>query len=287
MSQFKPPLPLGHRTRESTLFMAEKFAFDQCLRQSRAVDFDERLLCSGALGVKGAGHKFLAGSAFALDEYGDLCLGDSLDQRTCFLDQATLAEDFTVGIVHSAIRHGSVGLGDVVEITRLVQGNFNLLARKGLGQIVKSPSLEAFQHKGIGFAVDQWNDQRLFGALVEVAEEIEQLAFRQLGVDKNQVELILAKVIVDVLNGSRLSHVDSLVANKLSHCSTQIFIALGQYDLLKWHLVQAYSFKLSGVGTSRRQPTDYSVAKRVTYPEEPCHAEVSIFRSPCRASLSS
>ena len=284
MGQFEPSLPLGHGTGERSLLVAEELALDQRLRQGGAVDLDKRLLRPRALRVQRPGNKFLAGAAFALDQHGDLCLRNPLDQRACSGDQVAFPENFPVGIVHHALHHGRIGPGDVVEVAGLVQCNLDLLAGKGLGQVVEGARLETIQNEGVRFAVDQRDQERLFGPLTDVPEKVQQLAFGQFRIDENQVELILAEIVVDILYRTRLGHIDPLAADKLSHRSAKIVVAFGQYDLFKWHLVLPESVRLSGAGTFRPPPPGCSAARRVTDWEAPCHAEVSVFRSPGRAS---
>src|ERR1039458_6629451 len=55
-------------TGEGTLFMAEQFALQECLRNGAAVDGDEQARFSGATPVDGEGGHLLAGAALAQDE---------------------------------------------------------------------------------------------------------------------------------------------------------------------------------------------------------------------------
>jgi hypothetical protein len=55
-------------TGECALLVTENFAFEQRVRKSRAVHFDERPRLSGALVVKRAGHELFARTGFASNE---------------------------------------------------------------------------------------------------------------------------------------------------------------------------------------------------------------------------
>ena len=79
---------------ERALFVAEKLAFDEVFRNGGAIDFDERGVGARALAVKGAGHQFLAGAAFARDQHGGLGAGDLADQLAQILHGRALAQQF-------------------------------------------------------------------------------------------------------------------------------------------------------------------------------------------------
>ena len=130
MRQFKSPLPLGHRPGEGALFVSKKLTLDQCLRQGSTIYLDKRLLRTGALAVQCPRHQFLARSAFALNQHGDLRLGHTLDHLARLLDQLAFTENLTLGIIDGTLNNRRIGLGNLVVITGLVQRNLDLLAGK-------------------------------------------------------------------------------------------------------------------------------------------------------------
>ena len=65
---------------EGALLVAEQFALQQGFRYGGAVDGDERLVGTQAVGVNGAGHQFLAGAALAADEHGRIAFRHSPDE---------------------------------------------------------------------------------------------------------------------------------------------------------------------------------------------------------------
>ena len=70
-----------HRSCKCALFMAEDLAFNQRLRNSRAVDGDKRLGFARTQGVEGPCNQLLAGAAFAGDQHGHIRRRDALDER--------------------------------------------------------------------------------------------------------------------------------------------------------------------------------------------------------------
>src|SRR5262249_25559651 len=58
------------RAGEGAALVTEKFALEDRLGESRAVDRDERLVRPRALGVDGAGDELLAGATLSDDEHG-------------------------------------------------------------------------------------------------------------------------------------------------------------------------------------------------------------------------
>ena len=63
---------LRHRAGEGAFFVAEKFAFEQVLRDGGAIDLDQRARGARAPGVDDVGQHFLADAAFAGDEHAAL-----------------------------------------------------------------------------------------------------------------------------------------------------------------------------------------------------------------------
>lgn len=65
--------------------MAEQFTFDQLLRQGGAVNRDEGLVFSQATGLEVSRDKFLAGSAFTLNENRFVCRPGAFNQSVYLL----------------------------------------------------------------------------------------------------------------------------------------------------------------------------------------------------------
>ena len=61
---------------ERAFDVPEKFAFQERVRQRRAIHGDERLLAAAAAAVQRLGDKLLAGAAFAHDEHRGVGIGD-------------------------------------------------------------------------------------------------------------------------------------------------------------------------------------------------------------------
>jgi len=62
VGEFEAALALGDGAGERALFVAEKFALDEVLRDGGAIELDEGGVGALALAVEGAGDKFLAGA---------------------------------------------------------------------------------------------------------------------------------------------------------------------------------------------------------------------------------
>ena len=68
MRQFEAPQPGACRPCKSPLFVPEEFAFEQLLRYGPAIDRHQREIAPVAVEMDGLGHKFLACSAFAIND---------------------------------------------------------------------------------------------------------------------------------------------------------------------------------------------------------------------------
>src|SRR5690554_3230575 len=68
----EPALAGGRSAGEGTFFVAEQFRFNQVFGDGRHVQGDERVVGPGAVVVQGLGHQFLAGAAFAVNQYGNV-----------------------------------------------------------------------------------------------------------------------------------------------------------------------------------------------------------------------
>src|SRR3974390_237661 len=68
--QFEAARAAFEGASEGAFFMAENFAFNESLRDGRAIDGDERPALAGAKRVDGARNQFLAGAAVSRNQYG-------------------------------------------------------------------------------------------------------------------------------------------------------------------------------------------------------------------------
>jgi hypothetical protein len=78
---------------ERAAFVAEQFAFEQLLRDGRAIDGEERLGVAFAVMIDGAGDEFLTRAAFAGDERGGIGSGDLADEFEDLLHRFAATDD--------------------------------------------------------------------------------------------------------------------------------------------------------------------------------------------------
>jgi hypothetical protein len=69
---FKLADPLSFRSRQRSLLVTEQFAFKQVLRDSRAMNGQERTIGPLAILTDRAGNDFFASAAFAKNQHGDV-----------------------------------------------------------------------------------------------------------------------------------------------------------------------------------------------------------------------
>ena len=114
--------PPGVRAGVSAAFVAEQFAFQQRLRDGRAIHRDERLVGAFAVLVNRPRHQFLARAGFAANEHGDGSGGHTPDFLVDGLHGAAVADDGGLGGVGFAhfqwLGHEAAaghGFGDEIE----------------------------------------------------------------------------------------------------------------------------------------------------------------------------
>ena len=104
---FEASLALRHRAGECAFLMAEQFAFQQRLRQGRAVEFDEAAARTRRVVMDGVGDQFLAGTGLAAYQHGGVPLRH---QPHLFEDAAHglgMADDIVEAVLpaHGAAQH--------------------------------------------------------------------------------------------------------------------------------------------------------------------------------------
>src|SRR5687767_4005739 len=81
------------RSRESSLLVPEKFRFEEILRNSGAVNRDERAIASRALRVQRLSNEILAGATFPFDQHRLQCARDATNSADDFPDLWVLSDD--------------------------------------------------------------------------------------------------------------------------------------------------------------------------------------------------
>ena len=88
---------------KAPLDVAEQLALEQRLRDRRAVLGQDDLALARPVEVDRPGHQFLAGAALALDQHGQVAVGDLLDQVEDLLHRRRAAHD--VAEAHPVLGH--------------------------------------------------------------------------------------------------------------------------------------------------------------------------------------
>ena len=81
------------RASERAFFVAEQLGFDQVTGNGRHVDGDERAVLALAIVVQGLGNQFLAGAAFAQNQYVYVGRRHATDRLVNFLHLRRPADD--------------------------------------------------------------------------------------------------------------------------------------------------------------------------------------------------
>ena len=76
MSQLEAAFALGGCASERAFLVTEKFALDEILRDSSAIDADARCVVAWAFPIDSASHELFPGTALAVDQNGGLRAGD-------------------------------------------------------------------------------------------------------------------------------------------------------------------------------------------------------------------
>ncbi|OPZ76781.1 MAG: hypothetical protein BWY77_01825 [bacterium ADurb.Bin431] len=180
--------PLG--VGESPLFIAEKFALQQVLRDGGAVDLDHRLLGAGAGRMDGIGNQLLAGAALPLQQYrGARGLGDDLDQIEHLLDGGALTIEarFRRPAALLLLQTGDLQL-EAMGLEGLGHHQFEFVQLEGFEQIIIGPRFESL-HCGTGVGEGGDHDhQQLRLELTDARQHLQTTFAGQLDVKQDQVD---------------------------------------------------------------------------------------------------
>ncbi len=86
----------GGRPGEGALLVAEQFRLDQIVGDRRHVQGDKGVFGARAVAVQGPGHQLLAGAGLAVDQHGDIGVGQPADGAEHLLHGRCLADDVGV-----------------------------------------------------------------------------------------------------------------------------------------------------------------------------------------------
>src|SRR5690554_1770126 len=92
----KTALAGGAGAGEGAFFVAEQFRFNQVFGDGSHVQGDERVVGPRAVVVQGLGYELLTGAAFAVDQYGNVGVGEPADGAKDLLHGRCFADDFQV-----------------------------------------------------------------------------------------------------------------------------------------------------------------------------------------------
>ncbi len=84
---------------ERSPFKTEQLAFHQFSRDGSTVDFDKGFVFPRRFVVDGPGDEFFSGSAFPLDQYGNVSRGDLVDYGLLPLHLGTIGKEKWIGVI--------------------------------------------------------------------------------------------------------------------------------------------------------------------------------------------
>ena len=158
-------LALGARagSREGALFVTEELALEQCFRQRRATEGDERLAGAIPRIVNGARHQFLARSAGAVNQHGAAQAGDLARQRQDVLHAGVLCDDVVELVLLGEFLPQDLVLKlQVLHLDGPLDQQGDLLRIAGFDDVLESALLEGGD-RGIHRGVCRDDDEGRFG----------------------------------------------------------------------------------------------------------------------------
>ncbi len=174
--------------------MAEEFAFEQVLRDGRAIDRDVGLVDADAVLVDRARDEFLAGAAFAGDENGRAGRRDLADELVDLLHRGRIADDGLVAFVGTELgREGNDLLHRVRGGERLGEQDFQLGDVERLEHVIIRAALHRLD-RGLRRAVGgHHHDDLLRIHLAQFFQRVEAALLAHADVHHDQVGMMLAR----------------------------------------------------------------------------------------------
>ncbi len=172
--------------------MPEELAFQEVLRNGRAVHRDEGGFPARAAGVDGPGDQFLARPGLAGDEDGGFGVGHLAHHGEDPLHGAGGPHDAVeLGAPGKLLLQQAVLLGEPLELEPLEHGDLQFFAVERLGEVVEGPELHRL-HRGIyGAEGGEHDDDRRRRPLLDRREHLETGHARHLQVGDHQLGRLL------------------------------------------------------------------------------------------------
>ena len=133
MGQLEAPFAFVGGAGEE-LFVPEKFALHEVLRQGRAVELYERAVFTGRIFVHGAGDQFLTGTVLTLDQHGGIGLRHAPDELTQLLGGRRAAKNFVLRILGLLLGEELVDIEHLRELLGFAQYDLHLFIENGLSR---------------------------------------------------------------------------------------------------------------------------------------------------------
>src|SRR5581483_8435724 len=189
VGQLESALALHQGPGEAALFVPEELALQQALRQSRAVDLDERPVSSRRVVVHGIGHELLAGARLPPDEDGGIRPRYAPDRLVDVLHLGTVPDDFlhrVLGDEHLAAQRLDLRRPlPVLEVA--AHGQQHVIKLEGLGHIVECSALDGLD-SGICRAVGRHDDRADLVVLgVQLVQDLNAAALGHAQIHEHQI----------------------------------------------------------------------------------------------------
>ncbi|MGB7296048.1 MAG: hypothetical protein WBC70_10705 [Candidatus Aminicenantales bacterium] len=172
---------------ERALFVAEKLAFDQFLRDGRAVDLDKRFFGSHAVAVNGPGDELLPGAAFPVDENRGVSRGCLEEVLPELLHQGVLADELIALLGPSPQVLTFPPQGVLVE--GVSDGEEDPVPVEGLFQEFEGTEFGGFHGRLNGPLPRDHDHFGAIGALFDLGQDIQTIPSRHFDVKKNELEV--------------------------------------------------------------------------------------------------
>src|SRR5262249_42329672 len=173
---------------EGPLLVTEQLALEEGVRNRRAVDRQERLVCALGMLINSAGHEFLAGAGLAENEDGGVGARDPADRLVDLLHRRASA-DKDVGrwrprrVILKHRRHGQQAAGRTGACDHLLQR----VVPEWLEQIVERAPLHRLDCQFRGSVAGDQDHRETGVAILDLIERLQAGRVRQVNVEDDRV----------------------------------------------------------------------------------------------------
>src|SRR5918995_1180475 len=148
VGELEATFALSDRAGKGALLVPEELAFQECLRQGRTVDLDQRSGGVGRVTVDDGGDELLAGPGLPRDQHGRVRPGNPAHDLVNVLHGGTIADKNLVPVAFDQQANDPVA--EVLAFEEALDGDGDFLELERLGDIVERPKLHRLDRRRRG-----------------------------------------------------------------------------------------------------------------------------------------